>query len=97
MQSLNCYHLRDVTKVIAVNRLKEEPMKLIFMTPREAAMKMNALQAAKILKRHNKWRRGGNTKPTDPARLGMAIDAAVELIENTAFVELAKKANGKEL
>mgnify|MGYP003606003326 CR=1 FL=1 len=66
------------------------------MTPREAAMKMNALQAAKILKRHNKWRRDGKGKMTEPARLGMAIDVVVELIENTAFIELAKKSKDKK-
>lgn len=94
MQSFNRYHFLDVTKMVAMNRL-DNFMKLIFMTPQESALKMNALQAAKILKCHNKWRRGGKGKMTDPARLGMAIDVVVELIENTAFIELAKKANGK--
>ena len=38
---------------------------------------MTTKQTKEILNRHNRWRRGGNGKPTDPTELGNAIDGAV--------------------
>lgn len=38
---------------------------------------MTSRQIKEILNRHNRWRRGGNGKPTEPTELGGAIDGAV--------------------
>lgn len=41
---------------------------------------MTSKQAALILARHNKWRRGGNGKPTDGKPLGLAIELAIKAL-----------------
>lgn len=41
---------------------------------------MTPKQAALILVRHNKWRRGGNGKPTDGKPLGVAIELAIKVL-----------------
>ena len=41
---------------------------------------MTKKQAAKILEDHNIWRRGAETKPTDPKLLGEAIEVAVKAL-----------------
>ncbi len=38
---------------------------------------MKLEKAVQILKKHNKWRRGGDIKPTNPKELGVAIDTIV--------------------
>ena len=38
---------------------------------------MTAVEAANILERHNRWRRGGDGEMDPPALLGKAIDVAV--------------------
>jgi hypothetical protein len=42
---------------------------------------MTIKQAIKILEDHNKWRKGGEGKQTDPTKLGMAIDLVVSEIK----------------
>lgn len=37
--------------------------------------------AVKLLKRHNKWRRGAEIEPTYPTELGLAIDTIVKYFE----------------
>ena len=37
--------------------------------------------AVKLLKRHNKWRRGAEIEPTYPTDLGLAIDTIVKYFE----------------
>ena len=44
---------------------------------------MNLIESIKILKLHNKWRRGDDTIPiTNPKKLGISIDLIVEELEN---------------
>lgn len=38
-------------------------------------------KAVKLLKRHNKWRRGAEIEPTYPTELGLAIDTIVKYFE----------------
>lgn len=50
-------------------------------------MTMPAKEAAKVLRRHNEWRRGADDNhwqqsPYSPAELGNAIDAAVAALEH---------------
>lgn len=41
---------------------------------------METKEALDILKRHNIWRRGADIEPTNPERLGKAIDKAIEVL-----------------
>jgi hypothetical protein len=41
---------------------------------------MTTTEAIGILTRHQAWRRGADTKPTDPTNLGIAIDTALEAL-----------------
>lgn len=41
---------------------------------------MTVKQAIKVLKKHNKWRRGGEGKQLDPKQVGEAIDVAVVIL-----------------
>jgi len=43
---------------------------------------MTIKQAIKVLKKANKWRRGGKGNQPDPKELGEAIDVAVVIIEH---------------
>lgn len=43
---------------------------------------MTGKQAIKVLKKANKWRRGGKGNQPDPKELGEAIDVAVVIIEH---------------
>lgn len=42
---------------------------------------MTVKQAIKILRRFNKWRRGGEGRQPDPKKVGEAIDVAVVMME----------------
>lgn len=42
---------------------------------------MNLQEAIKILKRHNKWRRGAVIEMENPTELGIAIDTILEYFE----------------
>lgn len=42
---------------------------------------MTVIQAIKVLRRFNKWRRGGEGKQPDPKQVGEAIDVAVVMME----------------
>lgn len=42
---------------------------------------MTVKQAIKILRRFNKWRRGGKGKQPDPKQVGEAIDVAIVMME----------------
>jgi hypothetical protein len=45
--------------------------------------KMTLKQAIKILKNHNKWRRGCEITPmANPTELGIAIDIIIKYLEN---------------
>ena len=39
---------------------------------------MKIEEAISILKKHNKWRRGGKGKMQDPKKLGLAIDYIID-------------------
>lgn len=41
---------------------------------------MRAPVAERVLRSHNRWRRGGTGKPTDPQKLGQALDVAVRVL-----------------
>jgi hypothetical protein len=44
--------------------------------------KMEIKKAIKILKNHNKWRRGDDTiNMTDPTLLGIALDTVIEFVD----------------
>ncbi len=45
---------------------------------------MTIKQAIKVLKKANKWRRGGKGNQPDPKELGEAIDVAIVMLENKA-------------
>lgn len=45
---------------------------------------MTIKQAIKVLKKANKWRRGGSGNQPDPKELGEAIDVAIVMLENKA-------------
>ena len=45
---------------------------------------MTGKQAIKILRRYNKWRRGGKGKQPDPKQVGEAIDVAVVILSHYA-------------
>ena len=42
---------------------------------------MTVKQAIKVLKKHNKWRRGGRGSQQDPKIIGEAIDVAIVMME----------------
>ncbi len=42
---------------------------------------MTIKQAIKVLKKANKWRRGGSGNQPDPKELGEAIDVAIVMME----------------
>lgn len=42
---------------------------------------MKLSKAIKILKYHQEWRLGANTKPTDPKLLIKALEVAINLLE----------------
>lgn len=42
---------------------------------------MTVKQAIKILRRFNKWRRGGEGRQPDPKQVGEAIDVAIVMME----------------
>jgi hypothetical protein len=42
---------------------------------------MTAKQAIRVLKKHNKWRRGGRGIQQDPKAIGEAIDVAIVMME----------------
>lgn len=42
---------------------------------------MTVKQAIKILRRFNKWRRGGEGRQPDPKQFGEAIDVAIVMLE----------------
>ena len=42
---------------------------------------MTKQECIKILTAHNKWRRGGKGKMTNPVTLGIAIDAAIKYLQ----------------
>ena len=39
-------------------------------------------EAAKVLRDHNAWRRGGDGPQTDPRQLGLAIERAIAALES---------------
>lgn len=41
---------------------------------------MTKAEAARILKGHNEWRRGGDGQHVHPSQLGIAIDVAVRVL-----------------
>ena len=45
---------------------------------------MTGKQAIKILRRFNKWRRGGECKQPDPKQVGEAIDVAIVILSHYA-------------
>ncbi len=45
---------------------------------------MTVKQAIKILRRFNKWRRGGKGRQPDPKQVGEAIDVAVVILDHYA-------------
>lgn len=46
--------------------------------------KMKIKKAIKVLKKHNKWRRGDDSiEMTDPKTLGIALDTAIEFLEQS--------------
>ncbi len=47
---------------------------------------MTHKQAIKILKQFNKWRRGGKGKMPNPKAIGLAIDAAIIVMEDYATI-----------
>ena len=46
-------------------------------------------QAIKILKKHNKWRRGGEIKQEQPYDIGIAIDTAIRVMQSALKKEKA--------
>lgn len=42
---------------------------------------MKLPKAIKILKEHQEWRLGSDTKPTDPKQLTQALEVAINLLE----------------
>lgn len=54
---------------------------------------METKEALDILKRHNIWRRGADVKPTNPERLGKAIDKAIEILGSDAARQRIKITN----
>ena len=48
---------------------------------------MTIKQAIKVLKRANKWRRGGKGEQPDPKEFGEAIDVAVTILEYYITIE----------
>lgn len=42
---------------------------------------MKPPKAIKILKEHQKWRLGADTKPTEPKRLTQALEVAINILE----------------
>lgn len=54
---------------------------------------MTPAETAAILRQFNEWRRGEDeTQPMpDPREIGLAIDAAIEMIEQVGRVEAAAK------
>ena len=48
---------------------------------------MKIEQAIKVLKKANKWRRGGEGEQPDPKKFGEAIDVAVVILERYAQAE----------
>lgn len=55
---------------------------------------MSPRRAAKVLKSHNKWRRGADIPMGNPKELGMAIETAIRLMEKcsqtTNWTEIAE-------
>lgn len=45
---------------------------------------MTAKQAIIVLKKHNKWRRGGRGNQQDPKTVGEAIDVAIVMLESAS-------------
>jgi len=52
---------------------------------------MTAKQAITILKKHNRWRRGGKGKQQDPKLIGEAIEVCVQLTEWLAKEQRLKR------
>ena len=50
---------------------------------------MTTEQAIKILKSHNKWRRGGEIKQEQPYDIGIAIDTAIRVMQSALKKEKA--------
>lgn len=42
---------------------------------------MKLSKAIKILKEHQEWRLGADTKPTDPKQLTQALEVAISILE----------------
>lgn len=47
---------------------------------------MTTTEAIEILKRHNEWRRGGDSEMDDPKLIGQAIDRAIEVMTRPELV-----------
>lgn len=56
---------------------------------------MNQAQTVTILCQFNDWRRGADVLQPKPREIGMAIDAAIEMIERIGKMEQALKAMTK--
>lgn len=48
---------------------------------------MTVEQAIEVLKKANKWRRGGEGEQPDPKKFGEAIDVAIVILERYAQTE----------
>ena len=46
-------------------------------------------QTIKILKKHNKWRRGGEIKQEQPYDIGIAIDTAIRIMQQNLKRDVA--------
>ena len=52
---------------------------------------MTLKQAIKILKRHNRWRRGADIQMQKPKKIGEAIEFAVQFMESWQKIEKYKE------
>jgi hypothetical protein len=59
---------------------------------------MTTKQAIKILRRHNRWRRGAEIPMQDPAKIGEAIEVVCDAVEITiaALLEIRAAAHSSK-
>lgn len=59
---------------------------------------MTTKEALKILKVHNEWRRGADIPMPHPTEIGVAIDKAIEVMEDDGqLADLLYKVSGKSI
>ena len=47
---------------------------------------MELKKAVSVLEKHNKWRRGADTEPTNPKELGESIDTVTKYLKNRRII-----------